>query len=398
MSVRGSSSPTSRPPTSSKAVFISGGLGVKPAPRSLAPFVGMATCGVLSPECHVANPLEMKKAAIVASAAHLPERELTNEELARELGGAWTPEKIFEKTGIRSRRIAEPDECASDLGVRAAQKLFDRGVCGPQDVDYLLFCTQSPDYFLPTTACLVQQRLGLATSCGAIDFNQGCSGFVYGLSLAKSLIEAGLAGNVLLITADTYSKFLNARDRSVRTVFGDAGAATLIRATDSESDLLGPFVFGTDGRGAENLIVRAGGLRTPLTAASFEEHEDNSGNWRSDANLYMNGPEIFNFTLSKLPKAIASLLQKSEQTLDDVDYFIFHQANQFMLDRLRSKLSIPPEKFCVDLEWCGNTVSSTIPIALERAAAAGIVRPGMQVMLVGFGVGYSWAAAMMRAS
>jgi 3-oxoacyl-[acyl-carrier-protein] synthase-3 len=340
----------------------------------------------------------MRKAAIVATASYLPERELTNEELARDLAGDWTAEKIFQKTGIHTRHIAGPNECASDLGVRAAQTLFERGACGPDEVDYLLFCTQSPDYFLPTTACLVQARLGLPTSCGAIDFNQGCSGFVYGLSLAKSLVEAGLARHVLLITAETYSKFVNPRDRSVRTVFGDAAAATLISGIESESDRLGPFVFGTDGRGAENLIVPVGGLRRPLTEAALEEREDKSGNWRSDANLYMNGPEIFNFTLSTLPKAVASLLQKSGQTLDDVGYFIFHQANQFMLDRLRAKLSIPPEKFCVDLDWCGNTVSSTIPIALERAVASATVRPGMQVMLVGFGVGYSWAAAMMRAS
>ena len=337
----------------------------------------------------------MRKAAILGTASYLPAAEVTNESLAAQFGD-WTPEKILEKTGIHTRRIAGEHECASDLGVRAAEQLFATGVCTPADVDYLLFCTQSPDYFLPTTACLVQDRLGLPTSCGAIDFNQGCSGFVYGLSLAKSLIETAIARNVLLITAETYSKFLNPRDRSVRTVFGDAAAATLIGAVEADRDLLGPFVFGTDGRGAENLIVRAGGLRMPLTDDTRQEREDNSGNWRSDANLYMNGPEIFNFTLSTLPKAINGLLARSEQRLEDVDYFVFHQANKFMLDRLRAKLSIAPEKFCIDMDWCGNTVSSTIPIALQRATATGAVREGQNVMLVGFGVGYSWAAAMMR--
>ena len=338
----------------------------------------------------------MPRAAVHAIASYLPEAELTNDELAAQFGD-WTPEKILEKTGIRTRRIAAANETASDLGVRAAERLFAGGACAPGEIDYLLFCTQSPDYFLPTTACLVQDRLGLPTSCGAIDFNQGCSGYVYGLSLAKSLIETEQASNVLLITAETYSKFVNPRDRSVRTVFGDAAAATLVRAVDSDESFLGPFVFGTDGRGAENLIVKAGGTRMPLSDAAREEKTDKGGNWRSDANLYMNGPEIFNFTLKVLPGAVSGVLDKAGLALGDVDYFVFHQANKFMLDRIRAKLAIPEEKFCVDMEWCGNTVSSTIPIALERAAAGGKLPSGARVMVVGFGVGYSWAAAMMRA-
>jgi 3-oxoacyl-[acyl-carrier-protein] synthase-3 len=334
------------------------------------------------------------KAAIRAIASHLPEATLDNEALAKEFAD-WTPEKIFEKTGVRSRRIAAPDECSSDLGVRAAQKLFEQHGVRPDEIDYLLFCTQTPDYFLPTTACLMQDRLGLRTDCGAVDFNQGCSGFVYGLSLAKGLIECGTAKNVLLVTAETYSKFINARDRSVRTVFGDGAAATLITGVESDDDLIGPFVFGTDGRGAANLIVPTGGMRRPITEDARVEKED-AGNWRSEANLYMNGPEIFNFTLRTIPPAVNRLLALSNVALDDVDYFVFHQANRFMLDRLRNKMAIPPEKFALEMETCGNTVSSTIPIALERSAASGELRSQMRVMAVGFGVGYSWAAAMMR--
>src|ERR1019366_8587001 len=201
------------------------------------------------------------KAAITAVASYLPEGRLSNDRLAAELG-AWTADDILQKTGIAERRIASTDECASDLGVAAAERLFAGGV-SREEIDYLLFCTQSPDYFLPTTACLVQERLKLRTDIGAIDFNQGCSGFVYGLSLAKSLVETGLARNVLLITAETYSKFINKRDRSVRTVFGDAAAATLVSGIESDTDLLGPFVFGTDGRGANNLIVPTGAARKP---------------------------------------------------------------------------------------------------------------------------------------
>lgn len=335
------------------------------------------------------------RAAIKAIATYLPEGKLTNEDLARELGD-WDAQKILEKTGIETRRIARLEECSSDLGVAAAQSLFEKMSCSPADIDFLLFCTQSPDYFLPTTACLVQDRLGLRTDCGAIDFNQGCSGYVYGLGLAKSLIESGTATNVLLITAETYSKFINPGDRSVRTIFGDGAAATLLTAVESEKELMGPFVFGTDGRGAKELIVPAGGMRHPVGCEQGLDREDSSGNWRSDRNLYMNGLEIFNFTLTTVPKVLELLLQKSGRRNDEVDRFFFHQANKFMLDRLRVKMKIPEEKFWLDMTDCGNTVSSTIPIALESAQHREWIHPGDTLALVGFGVGYSWAATLLQ--
>ena len=175
-----------------------------------------------------------QRAALKAIASYLPAGTLTNEELAQELGG-WDAPRILEKTGIAVRHIAAANECASDLGVGAAKRLFDKGACAPADIDFLLFCTQGPDYFLPTTACLVQDRLGLRLDCGALDFNQGCSGFVYGLSLAKSLIETGQVANVLLITAETYSKFINRRDRSVRTIFGDGAPPPLCSPPSSRT-------------------------------------------------------------------------------------------------------------------------------------------------------------------
>lgn len=336
-----------------------------------------------------------RKASIVAIETYLPQAQITNEQLAQELGN-WDAEQILKKTGIASRHIAANNECASDLGVAAAQKLFEKGICVPADIDFLLFCTQSPDYYLPASACLIQNRLGLPITCGAIDFNQGCTGYVYGLALAKSMIEANVATNVLLITAETYSKFVNPRDRSVRTIFGDGASATLIQPVDSDTDLIGPFVFGTDGRGANNLIVPAGGLRQPLNAEALIEKEDESGNWRSAQNLYMNGAEIFNFTLQSVPKVVNQLLILSEQTLDKIDYFVFHQANKFMLEHLRTKMKINPEKFWLNLENVGNTVSSTIPIALETALQEQKIRSGDRVMLVGFGVGYSLAGTVVQ--
>jgi 3-oxoacyl-[acyl-carrier-protein] synthase III len=321
------------------------------------------------------------QAAIRDIAHHLPVRELTNAALAREFPD-WGVEKIEKKTGIASRRIAAEGECSSDLAVEAARALFARGGCRPEDVDFVLLCTQSPDYFLPTTACLLQDRLGIPTSAGALDFNLGHSGYVYGLGLAKGLIETGQARRVLLITAETYSKFLHRADKGVRMIFGDGAAATLVEAAD-DRPAIGPFVYGTDGRGAEKLIVRAGGMRQPRggDVADF---------------LVMDGPEIFSFTIAAVPAMVLQLFSVAGIAPGDVDLFVFHQANRYMLEHLRNTLEIPPEKFPVCLEDCGNTVSSTIPITLDRAREAGQLRPGQTVMLVSFGVGYSWAAAMLR--
>jgi 3-oxoacyl-[acyl-carrier-protein] synthase III len=331
-------------------------------------------------------------AAIAAIDYHLPTQPLGNSELAA-LFPEWPEKKLEEKIGIRERRIAAPGECASDLGVAAAEKLFASGICAREEIDFLLFCTQSPDYFLPTTACLMQHRLGLPTTTGALDFNLGCSGFVYGLGLAKGLIETGQARTVLLIMAETYSKFIHPEDKSVRTIFGDAAAATLVRdVPDASRPCIGPFVYGTDGAGANNLIVPQGGLRnlvggiptTGLSSASFGPDR-----------LFMNGPEIFSFTSKNIPKAVTALLDREGTDLASIDLFVFHQANRHMLEHLRKKIGIPEEKFVVFMEHCGNTVSATIPIALKHAVDEGQLRPGMRVMLVGFGVGYSWGATLL---
>ncbi|NQX60246.1 ketoacyl-ACP synthase III [Paenibacillus qinlingensis] len=305
-------------------------------------------------------------------------------------------DRITSKIGIYTKNIAAPDEFASDLAAHAANKLFNRGIIEPKDIDYLLYCTQSPDYILPTTACLLQERLGLPTSCGALDFNLGCSGYVYGLSLAKALIETGQAKNIILLTADTYSKYINPKDRNVQLLFGDAASATLISSTDEDDEFIGSFVFGTNGKGAEHLIIHAGGLKEPFSSSSFEEVQDAYGNFRSRSNLYMNGNEIFNFASKEVPKAIQGVLEKSNMNLDEVNYFVLHQANQYMLETLRRKIGIPSDKFSIQFADCGNTVSSTIPIALIRDYKEGKCKNGDRTVLVGFGVGYSWSACLIK--
>ncbi|MBX3436701.1 MAG: ketoacyl-ACP synthase III [Planctomycetaceae bacterium] len=330
-------------------------------------------------------------AAISAIEFHIPPGILANHELAK-ISQDWSAQKIEAKTGILERHITSRSECSSDLAVAAAEKLFTSGAVRREEIDFLLLCTQSPDYLLPTTACLVQERLGLSNAVGALDVNLGCSGFVYGLGLAKGLIESGQARNLLLITADTYSKFIRPQDLNVRTLFGDAAAATLITnesAPDGSSPAMGPFVYGTDGGGAENLIVRQSGLRVFQPDDDTELTDDRG-------RLHMNGPQIFTFTLKAVPQLVNAILQKSGRTMDDVDLFIFHQANQYMLDHLRQKIGIPEERFYYAMKHYGNTVSSTIPIALKHAQLDGRLHPDDAVMLVGFGVGYSWGATLIR--
>ncbi|MDA8139138.1 MAG: ketoacyl-ACP synthase III [Desulfobacteraceae bacterium] len=334
------------------------------------------------------------RAVVKAIAYHLPEAILSNGTLAEQYP-EWSVEKIEKKTGILHRHIAADDECASDLAVQAARKLFAERPGAVEAIDYLLLCTQSPDYLLPTTACLLQARLGLRNTIGALDINLGCSGFVYGLGLAKGLIESGQAERVLMITAETYTKFIHPADKSVRTIFGDGAAATLIEGEPvSAPDPvhgIGPFVFGTDGRGGPNLIVPAGGMRRKTATGHSSAVED-----ALEKYLYMNGGEIFKFSMQTVPGSVEKVLLKAGKRLDEIDLFVFHQANRYMLENLRKKIGIPEEKFVIDLHNCANTVSATIPIALKRAQVDGRLRPGMRVMVVGFGVGYSWAAALLR--
>jgi 3-oxoacyl-[acyl-carrier-protein] synthase-3 len=322
----------------------------------------------------------------------LPDKILTNETLAAEFPN-WTAEKIFAKTGIKHRHIAAENECASDLAFKAAEKLLAR--VDRSKIDYLIYCTQSPDFLLPTTACILQDRLGLATNCGALDINLGCSGYIYGLGLAQALIEAGQAKEILFLTGDTYSKYINPLDNSVRALFGDAGTATLINMEYGVAELDGPFVYGTDGRGKNNLIVPTRGARQEFIPVPFLASDGD--NKRTENDLYMNGPEIFSFTSLTVPTLITQLLEKGgDKVMSDIDLFVFHQANAFMLKHLQKKLAISNEKFVVDLEETGNTVSCSIPIALKNAMNAKRIKQNAAVMLVGFGVGYSWGGTVVR--
>ncbi len=328
-------------------------------------------------------------AEISKISVYFPEKIVTNADLEKEFD-SWSAEKIEDKTGIRERHVSAPDETALDLAIAACEILFKD--YEKEKVDFLLFCTQSPEYFLPTTACILQDRLGLRKQIGALDFNLGCSGFVYGLSLAKGLISAGIANNILLVTSETYTKIIHKQDKGNRTIFGDGAAATLIQANDS--DKIHNFVLGTDGSGYKNLIVPNGGQRCAYDPNALEITDENQ-NVRTDNHLFMDGPEIFNFTIENIPGLVQETLKKNNITEADVDYYIFHQANKFMLNYLRKKTKIPENKFYINILNTGNTVSATIPIALKDCIEKSIIKQGNRVMLVGFGVGYSWGATLI---
>jgi 3-oxoacyl-[acyl-carrier-protein] synthase-3 len=339
-------------------------------------------------------PLQRIQARIEDFACYLPDQILDNAELAA-LYPDWPADKIYDKTGILTRHIAAPDQTAADLAFEAAQRLFAQGKVTASQVDFIIFCTQAPDYVLPTSACLLQDRLGIGRASGALDINLGCSGYVYGLSLAKGLIETGTARCVLLLTGDTYSKYIHRLDKSVRTLFGDGAAATAVVASYAATVQIGAFEFGTDGRGAGNLIVEAGLFRKPADTSSKIERVDQSGNTRTAENLYMNGAEVLTFSLREVPKAVENVLAKAGCARDEIDYFVFHQANKFMLETLRKKLSIPVEKMPILVETCGNTVSSSIPMALAQMRAQNQLKSGAKLLLMGFGVGYSWAGCVV---
>lgn len=333
----------------------------------------------------------MERVYIKDIAYYLPEKVMTNEDIVRDFP-EWSVEKIASKVGVHQRHVAAADETATDLAVKAAQSLFKQGKCGPQEVDFVLFCTQSPDYFLPTSACIIQKRLGLRIDIGALDFNLGCSGYVYGLALAKGLVVSGVAANVLLLTGETYNKHLHPKDKGNRTIFGDAASATLV-GTDGIAEI-GNFSLGTDGSGADNLIIKSGGMRCPKRQDDL--HFDENNNPVSSDYLYMNGSEIFTFTLDNVPPLIADTLSRNGVEKDEADLYVFHQANKYMLDFLRKKIRIAPERFYYCLSEYGNTVSNTIPIALANALRDGSLTQGMKVVIAGFGVGYSWGGCLLR--
>ncbi len=329
-------------------------------------------------------------AFIKAISYYLPKKVITNEELVKEFP-EWSIEKVAQKVGVCSRHLAAEEETAGDMAERAALKLFSEWDISPSEIDFVMLCTQSPDYFLPSTACILQDRLGIPTSAGSFDYNLGCSGCIYGLAMAKGLIVAGIARNVLMLTAETYCKCLHPSDKSNRSIFGDGAAACLI-STDGLAKI-GEFSLGTDGSGYRHLIVETGAARKK-ERTGFESI-DADGHIRREDYLYMDGSAIFNFTLDTVPKMMEDVLAKNQLKKNDIDYYVFHQANKFMLNTIREVCAIPKDRFYNNLSSTGNTVSSTVLIALKDCLDGKVIVSGNKVMVTGFGVGLSWGGTVL---
>lgn len=329
------------------------------------------------------------KAYIKGIAYYLPDTVLTNEELVKQFP-EWTVDKISKKVGISERHVTTEDETAGDMAVKAAEKLFAEKGFDRSVIDFVLLCTQSPDYHLPSTSCIIQDKLGLSTRCGAFDFNLGCSGYEYGLAVAKGLVVSGIAKNILLLTAETYTKYIHPQDKGNRTIFGDGATATIV--SDSGYAEIGEFCLGTDGSGAEQLIVKSGCARHFQLVNDYQIDEE--GGIHSSDNLYMNGKAIFDFTSDVVPPMIDETLQKNGLNMDDVDLFVFHQANKYMINYIRKLMGIDKERFYICMENVGNTVSSTIPIALCEAEQEGKLKGN--IVLAGFGVGLSYGAVILK--
>ncbi len=323
-------------------------------------------------------------AAICAVASYLPKKVEKND----------VADHINQKLGIKERHIAADDEVASDLAVQAAEQLFRSYDVKKSEIDFLLLCLQHPDYQVPTTACQVQARLGLAETTGALDYNLGCSGYVYGLSLAKGLIEGGMAKNVLLVTSSIYTKYVNPADRTIQPLFGDGATATLVSAVEAEAPLLHSFVFGTDGSRYDKLIIPAGGSRHQPRTTPEVAQTDERGNTRTNYEIYMDGTAITMFSMRTVPALVEAVLAKAQYTREDLDGCVFHQANHYMLEKLRQRCKLMDIPYFNDIEQTGNTVSGTIPFALEAMGQGGNLHACGHVLLAGFGVGLSWAGCI----
>jgi len=319
---------------------------------------------------------------------YLPSDKLTNEDLKKEFVD-FDLNKVENKIGIKSRHIANK-ETSLDLAYNSSLKVLKS--TKDKNIDFILYCTQTPDYILPTSACILQDKLNLKTNIGALDFNLGCSGYVYGLALCKGLIDTGIAKRILLVTTDTYTKYIHKQDKGNRSIFGDGSTASILSYCDKNN--IKEFQLNTDGSGYDKLIIKNGGSKYSLDENSaLKMYGDN--NYYNDNCLYMQGPDIFNFTIKNIPKLINDVLDKNKMNMDEIDYFIFHQANKFMLKYLMKKITIPKEKFHLNLTETANTVSSTIPIAIKQAFDDNKIKIGDNVLLAGFGVGLSWGGTII---
>lgn len=303
--------------------------------------------------------------------------------------------EIVSKTGILERRFAPEGMCASDLCFAAANRLLDDMKVNREEIDLVIFISQTPDYRMPATSVILQHRLGLSSTTAAFDMNLGCSAFVYGLSVIYSFMMQGNFRKALLLDGETRSRIYSPKDRQTAFLFGDGGVAALIEKSPNFGDSW--FSLNSDGSRESLIKVDAGGYRNPSSASTLTERVvDEFGNIRSDEHGYMNGADVFNFVLREIPKDINALLNYSKKSMDDFDYFVFHQANAYMNSYLAKKLKIPVQKAPSSVEKFGNTSSVSIPLTITTVLKNEISSKNTSLFLCGFGVGMSWASAIIN--
>jgi 3-oxoacyl-[acyl-carrier-protein] synthase-3 len=327
-------------------------------------------------------------------AYYLPKGSENNEDLHRE-NPTWDPSSLEKTTGVSNRHIASEKETALDLAQKASLLLFSKNKDLRGKIDALIFCTQSEDYIMPANGCILHGMLNLNDEVLSFDFNHGCSGYIYGLMLAKSLIYSESARNILLVTSDTYSKYINKKDRSARSLFGDAAAVSWISNRAPGAQIL-DIKCNTDGKNYGKFIIPAGGCRIKKSSKTSAARPDLNGNLRSQEDIYMDGVGILAFVNSKIPTHIRTLLKQNNLDIKDIGLFVFHQASKIALDSLARLLNISNEKMYSNINKIGNTVSSSIPIALKDALSEKPLPAGSKIVLCGFGVGLSWASAIIK--
>ena len=324
----------------------------------------------------------------------VPRRRLTNEELATRFDGRQL-KSIIKMAGIQERRVVAAGETASDLAYWAAKRLLEDRKVDPGEIDLVIFASQTGDYQIPATACVMHGRLGLSEKCAAFDINLGCTSFPYALSVAHSMLISGVARKALILNAEALTTVIHPKDRGLVPLHGDGAAATLLEPTSEKGGFIG-FSLGTEGAGFRHLLIPASGARVPRTAETGIEVVDDSGSVRTQEHLQMNGPAIFHFSVYKVPEVIKEALSRFDLSVADLDLVILHQANKTMIDLIYKALDVPPEKRFYFIETVGNTSGASSPMALAEAWRQSRLRPGTRTLLAAFGVGLSWGITIIE--
>lgn len=323
---------------------------------------------------------------------YLPEKIVTNEDLQKENPG-WNLDKVVEKSGVLQRHIAGENETAYDLSVKACDKLFQTN--DKNDIDGIIYCTQSPDYIMPSNSFLLHNYLNMESRVFAFDFNHACTGYIYGLAMANAFVKAGMAKKILLINADTYSKYISRKDRSTRVLFGDGAAVTILEESNEKKGII-DIELGSFGTGCYKFWIPAGGSRLAKTDSTSVEIEDDIGNIRSQNDIIMDGFGVWSFINSVVPKQINRLLKKNNIEKKDINKYIFHQASKMTLESIMKLMKLDEEQVFINIQNIGNTVSASIPIAIKDAIDQDKISIGSSVILSGFGVGLSYGTILMK--